>query len=91
MLFNRLKALAGSVIRNGKPLAQDPVFRQRLVDLEIPVEAMKYHMLRQLTDSIKGRNPGVAAMVNKLVGTELNHELSTAAMEVMAIRDAGAW
>jgi alkylation response protein AidB-like acyl-CoA dehydrogenase len=82
-LFNRLKALAGSVMHRGQPLTKDPVFRQRLADLEIRVEAMKYHMLRQLTDSIQGRNPGLAAMVNKLVGTELNHELSTAAMEVM--------
>jgi alkylation response protein AidB-like acyl-CoA dehydrogenase len=83
MLFNRLKALASSVKRRGQPLSKDPVFRQRLADLEIRVEAMKYHMLRQLTDSIQGRNPGLAAMVNKLVGTELNHDLSTAAMEVM--------
>jgi alkylation response protein AidB-like acyl-CoA dehydrogenase len=82
-LFNRLKVLAGSVVRNGKPMTKDPVFRQRLADLEIRVESMKYHMLRQLTDSIHGRNPGIAAMVNKLVGTELNHDLSTAAMEVM--------
>jgi alkylation response protein AidB-like acyl-CoA dehydrogenase len=83
MLFNRLKVLARSVVRNGKPMAKDPVFRQRLADLEIRVESMKYHMLRQLTDSMHGRNPGIAAMVNKLVGTELNHDLSTAAMEVM--------
>jgi len=82
-LFNRLKALAGSVMREGRPLTQDPVFRQRLADLEIRVEAMKYHMLRQLSDSIHGRNPGIAQLVNKLVGTELNHELSTTAMEVM--------
>jgi len=82
-LFNRLKDLAASVMRRGQPLTKDPVFRQRLADLEIRVEAMKYHMLRQLTDSIQGRNPGLAAMVNKLVGTELNHDLATAAMEVM--------
>jgi alkylation response protein AidB-like acyl-CoA dehydrogenase len=83
VLFNRLKSLATSVVRNGKPLTQDPVFRQRLADLEIRVEAMKYHMLRQLSDSIHGRNPGIAQLVNKLAGTELNHDLSTAAMEVM--------
>jgi len=82
-LFNRLKVLAGSVVRNGKPMTKDPVFRQRLADLEIRVESMKYHMLRQLTDSIHERKPGIAAMVNKLVGTELNHDLSTAAMEVL--------
>lgn len=83
MLFNRLKALAASTMRGGRPLARDPVFRQRLADLEIRVEAMKYHMLRQLTDSIRGRNPGLGAWVNKLVGTELNHDLATAAMEAM--------
>ncbi len=82
-LLNRLIALARSVRRDGHPLIQDPVFRQRLADLEIRVEAMKYHMLRQLTDQLRGRNPGIEAMVNKLVGTELNHDLSTAAMEAM--------
>jgi len=83
VLFGRLKLLAATVMRNGKPLGKDPVFRQRLADLEIRVEAMKYNMLRQLTDSAHGRNPGIEAMVNKLVGTELNHDLSTAAMEGM--------
>jgi len=83
MLFNRLKSLAGTVVRNGKPLTKDPLFRQRLADLEIRVEAMKYNMLRQLTDSARGRNPGIEGWVNKLVGTELNHDLSTAAMEVI--------
>ncbi len=82
-LLNRLKQLAASVMRDGKPLTKDPVFRQRLADLEIRVEAMKYHLMRQLTDTIRGRNPGIAAMVNKLVGTELNHDLSTAAMEAL--------
>ena len=83
MLFNRLKALAAATMRGGRPLAHDPVFRQRLADLEIRVEAMKYHMLRQLTDSIRGRNPGLGAWVNKLAGTELNHDLAAAAMEAM--------
>ncbi|HWN56910.1 MAG TPA: acyl-CoA dehydrogenase family protein, partial [Methylomirabilota bacterium] len=35
------------------------------------------------TDQIHGRNPGIEAMINKLVGTELNHDLATAAMEAM--------
>ena len=39
--------------------------------------------MRQLTDQIRGKNPGVEAMINKLVGTELNHDLATAAMEAM--------
>jgi len=81
--FNRLLGLAKKIRRNGKPLIEDPVFRQRLVDLEIKVEAMRFHSYRQLTDQMRGKNPGVEAMINKLVGTELNHDLATAAMEAM--------
>jgi alkylation response protein AidB-like acyl-CoA dehydrogenase len=81
--FNRLLALAKTIKRNGRPITEDPVIRQRLVDLEIRVDAMRYHSMRQLTDQIRGRNPGIEAMINKLVGTELNHDLATAAMEVM--------
>lgn len=71
------------------------MMRQRLVDLETKVEGMRFHALRQLTDQIRGRNPGPETMINKLVGTELNHDLATAAMEVMGdysmlSRDDGA-
>jgi alkylation response protein AidB-like acyl-CoA dehydrogenase len=81
--LNRLLALARATRRNGRPLTEDPVFRQRLADLEIRVEALRYHSLRQLTDSIRGKTPGIEAMVNKLVGTELNHDLAIAAMDAM--------
>ena len=81
--FNRLLALAKTIQRGGHPLTKDPVFRQRLVELETRVEAMRLHALRQLTDQIHDRNPGIEAMINKLVGTELNHDLATAAMEAM--------
>jgi alkylation response protein AidB-like acyl-CoA dehydrogenase len=81
-LFNRLLQLARTLKRNGRPLSADPVVRQQLADLEIRVEAMRYHSLRQLTDQINKRPPGVEAMVNKLAGTELNHEIAIAAMEL---------
>src|SRR5260370_38452897 len=75
--FNRLLALAKTIQRGGYPLTKDPVFRQRLVELETRVEAMRLHALRQLTDHINGRNPGIEAMINKLFGTQLNHDLET--------------
>jgi len=101
-LFNRLLELARTIKRNGHPLTQDPVIRQRLADLEIRVEAMRFHCYRQLTDQIHGRPPGMESMVNKLVGTELNHDIATAAMELMgdysmlarkqeAVLDRGFW
>jgi len=57
--------------------------RQKLAALMIRVEAMKYHSLRQLTAALKGRHPGIGASVNKLVSTELNHDIAALALEVM--------
>ena len=83
MMMHNLVRLARSHRRYGKPAAEDPVIRQKLAELLGRVEAMKYHSLRQLTDVIKGRRAGLGAMVNKLVGTELNHDICALALEIM--------
>src|SRR4029434_6120648 len=75
LMMQNLIRLARSHQRYGKPAAGDPLLRQKLSDLLTRVEAMKYHSYRQLTDAMHGRSPGVGAMVNKLVGTELNHDI----------------
>jgi alkylation response protein AidB-like acyl-CoA dehydrogenase len=82
-MFNSLLRLAQSCQRGGRPAADDPAMRQKLADLMIRVEAMKYHSFRQLTDAIKKRSPGIGASVNKLVSTELNHDIAATALEVM--------
>jgi alkylation response protein AidB-like acyl-CoA dehydrogenase len=82
-IFNGLIRLAQSRQRHGRRAAEDPVIRQRLADLMIRVEAMKYHAYRQLTDTIKKRPAGIGASINKLVSTELNHDIAGAALEIM--------
>lgn len=82
-MFNGVVRLARQRQRHGRPASEDPVLRQRLADLMIRVEAMKYHAYRQLTDSIKKRPPGIGASVNKLVSTELNHDICALALEIM--------
>ena len=82
-LFNGLLRLAQSHKRAGRPAADDPIIRQRLADLMIRVEAMKYQAFRQLTDVIKQRPAGIGASVNKLVSTELNHDIAGMALEIM--------
>jgi alkylation response protein AidB-like acyl-CoA dehydrogenase len=82
-MFNGLLKIAQGRQRYGKPASEDPVIRQKLADLMIRVEAMKYHSLRQLTDALKKRPPGIGASVNKLVSTELNHDIAALALEVM--------
>src|SRR6266436_4561515 len=83
LMMQNLIRLARSRQHYGKPAAEDAVIRQKLADLLVRVEAMKYHSYRQLTDALKGRPPGVAAMVNKLVGTELNHDICALALELL--------
>jgi alkylation response protein AidB-like acyl-CoA dehydrogenase len=101
-MFNSVLRLAQARERYGKPASEDPVIRQRLADLMIRVEAMKYHSFRQLTDNIKGRSPGIGASINKLVSTELNHDLCALALEVLGsygplardskhVEDRGIW
>jgi alkylation response protein AidB-like acyl-CoA dehydrogenase len=101
-MFNGLLRLAQSRERYGRPAADDPVIRQRLADLMIRVEAMKYHAFRQLTDTIRKRPPGIGASVNKLVSTELNHDIAAMALEIMGsygllarharhVLDRGSW
>jgi len=83
LMMQNLIRLARSRRHYGKPASEDPVIRQKLADLLTRVEAMKYHSYRQLTDEIKRRPRGLAAMVNKLVGTELNHDICALALEIM--------
>jgi alkylation response protein AidB-like acyl-CoA dehydrogenase len=101
-MFQGLLDLARGTRRNGRRATADPVVRQRLADLLVRVEAMKYHAYRQLTDVLHGRSPGIAASINKLVTTELNHDIATLALSIMGsygplergsprARDRGIW
>ena len=82
-VFNRLVELARNTKRGGVPLIQNPYFRQRLVDMQITVEAMRLGGLRQLTDQIHGRRHGVETMVNKLIGSELTYQMSKMGLELL--------
>ena len=76
----QLLETARRVRRKGSPAIEDPFFRQRIADLEISVESMRLHSMRQLTNLIKGRSPGVESLISKLAGTELSFELADTAM-----------
>jgi alkylation response protein AidB-like acyl-CoA dehydrogenase len=82
MLFDSLLRRAKHTRRLGAAATTDPVVRQRLADLAIRVETRRLEAHRQLTDTLRGRRPGIAASVNKLVTCELNHDLARAALEI---------
>jgi alkylation response protein AidB-like acyl-CoA dehydrogenase len=82
MAFPHLLECARRVRRGGRALIEIPHFRQRIAELQIQLEALRLHSYRQLTSSMRGRAGGVDAMVTKLAGSELGHDLAAAAMEM---------
>lgn len=69
--------------RNGVRALQSPVFRDRLLELQGWTLALKYHSMRLLTCALRGEWPGVAALVVKLQGCELSHQIAALALDVM--------
>lgn len=70
----------------GRPAIQDPVLRDAIVRAECKVLASEYHGFRLLTLSSKQKDPGVAAMVTKLYGTQLSYETGKLAMDLLGDR-----
>jgi alkylation response protein AidB-like acyl-CoA dehydrogenase len=69
---------------NGGARAMDqPVLRDRLLRLQSRVLAMKYHGMRMLTARLAGKSPGAAALVTKLAGCELSHQLQALGIDAM--------
>jgi alkylation response protein AidB-like acyl-CoA dehydrogenase len=68
---------------NGRRAINDPVLRDRLLRLQARVVAMRYHSMRLLTHAIRRESPGVASMVVKLNGCELNHDIARLAIDAM--------
>jgi len=62
----------------------DPIYRDRLMKIAARTYAMKYHSMRMLTDRLKKRPPDAAALIMKLNGCQLNHDIAKLAIDAMA-------
>ena len=88
---------------DGQRLIDNPVMCDRLVALQARVYAMQANGLRVTTASLKRQSPGMAGLIIKLQGCELNHELARLALDAMGelgllygedtpyLRDFGQW
>ena len=88
---------------DGQRLIDNPVMRDRLVALQARVYAMQANGLRVTTASLERQSPGMAGLIIKLQGCELNHELARLALDAMGelgllygedtpyLRDFGQW
>ncbi|RST31125.1 pimeloyl-CoA dehydrogenase large subunit [Sphingomonas ginkgonis] len=74
--FERLKQVARSQRRNGRPLADDPLFAARLARLEIDLENMKTTNLRVLAAAGAGHAPTAESSMLKIRGTEIRQQIT---------------
>ena len=68
---------------DGARLMDNPVLRDRLMQLQARVMAMQFHGLRLLTASARGEEAGIARLIVKLQGCELNHQLAALANDAL--------
>ena len=88
---------------NGQRLIDIPVFKDRLIQIQGKVMAFQSNSLRVLSSKLNSnQDTKIASMIQKLVGTEIRHELEGLAIDIMGeigtlyedsphIRDNGSW
>lgn len=71
----KLQVIAAKVLKNGKPLDQDPLFAARMAQVEIDLENMKTTNLRVIAAVAGGGVPGAESSMLKIRGTEIRQEI----------------
>jgi alkylation response protein AidB-like acyl-CoA dehydrogenase len=80
-LLVRLKELARSEPKRGRPLIEDPRFRDRIVKVEIDIRAHEWSLMRVASLEQAGKGIGAEASILKIRGSEIQQELAQLLME----------
>ena len=73
----RLKELAGEHLKDGRPLLEDPRFRDRLTRVEVELMALEITNLRFLDQMRRtGQPPGADVSMLKIKGTEIQQAIT---------------
>jgi alkylation response protein AidB-like acyl-CoA dehydrogenase len=99
---DQLVDMARRMEKNGRSLTKDPVMRQKLAQLWIDTESLKYTGARAVTKLLKGELPGPEASAGKMMWVETHQRLQELAMEIQgpysqlargaaAAIDGGVW
>lgn len=83
-LFDKLLELARNTNLNGRPAIEDPVIRHRLLVLEGYVASHVYSSYRQFSMAAHGQHSGIVGSMNKLISTQIGHEVARIARDLMA-------
>ncbi|WP_166268828.1 acyl-CoA dehydrogenase family protein [Marinobacter caseinilyticus] len=74
--LSHLKALAGRVLKNGRPLIEDTTFSQRIAKIEIDLMAAGISNLRIIAAVEGGGMPGAESSMLKVRGTEIRQSIN---------------
>ncbi len=100
--LNALIDLMRTETIDGQRLIDNPVFRDRLMQIQGRVMALRANDLRVLSARVNRQDARLARMIVKLQGTELRHDLEGLAIDAMGelglayednpyLRDHGSW
>src|SRR3989442_1015007 len=77
-----LVELAQRMEKEGRQLTTNPVMRQKIAQLWIETESLKYTGARAVTKLLKGELPGPEASAGKMVWVDVHQRLQELAMEI---------
>lgn len=81
--LKRLKTIASVEEQDGKPLINDPTFKEKIADIEISLLALESLVLRVLSDESAGKGPGPEASFLKIRGTEIQQGITELLIEAI--------
>ena len=79
----KLKEFAAAQTKDGRPLIDDPRFRDKLTRLEVELMALEITNLRFLDQLRGGRAPGAEVSMLKIKGTEIQQTLTELMMQAV--------
>jgi alkylation response protein AidB-like acyl-CoA dehydrogenase len=83
VLTRNLVALAKETKLNGKTASEDPLIRDRIAQLWIDLQALRFTNYRSLTSLVKTGIPGPEGSIAKLHWSETNQRLTKLAVEIL--------
>ncbi len=81
VLLEDLRRVAAGIGEGAGAVADDPVFRRKLTEVDVELSALEYTELRMLAAENAGKAPGVEASMLKIRGTEIRQRLNELLLE----------
>jgi alkylation response protein AidB-like acyl-CoA dehydrogenase len=81
--IRRVKRIAATTTKHGRPLLDDPIFRAKIARLEIRHRALQMSNYRAIAGAQLGHAPGPEASILKIRGSEILQQATELAMEAM--------